>query len=105
MLIIQCVQEVAESPGWRHSLSTLGPSHMGSAHGDENCANTEKGSLLAKVCGEEKHATSRDEEIAAALCILRIRHFTLLPKAQMRLQKDLRRSCCKTSARTSAAAA
>lgn len=52
------------------TLSMLGPSYVGSTDGDESCASTTEGDLFAEVCGEEKHASSRDEEVAAALRIL-----------------------------------
>lgn len=52
------------------TLSTLCPSYMRSANGDESYAHTAEGNMLAEVCCEEKHATSRHEEIAAAFCIL-----------------------------------
>ncbi|HWU77625.1 MAG TPA: hypothetical protein VN043_14065 [Rhodanobacter sp.] len=63
------------------TLSTLGAGQVRSADGDESSANTAEGDLLAEECREEKHAASGDEEIAAALYILWIRHFTLLLKA------------------------
>ncbi|WP_426701538.1 hypothetical protein ACPPVV_00545 [Rhodanobacter sp. Col0626] len=51
-------------------LGTLGPSHTGSANGDESYANTAEGDLFSEVCSDDEHATRRDEKIAAALCIL-----------------------------------
>jgi hypothetical protein len=42
-------------------LSTLCPSHVGSANGDESYTNTTEGYLLANECSEEKHASGSDE--------------------------------------------
>ena len=56
------------------TLSALGPSHLASTHRNEGCADTAERGLLGKAGGDEKHAASRNEEIAAAFCILQTWH-------------------------------
>jgi hypothetical protein len=62
-------------------LSAFAPSNEARANTDESYAKTIEDNLLANVCRDEKQAARRNEEIAAALEILWIRHFIPLLKA------------------------